>query len=42
MEEFFMHGDKQYEQLRDALLFLRECEKHAPLQPIEPYTTFNN
>ena len=42
MEEFFMDGDKQYEQLRDALIFIRECETHAPAQTLEPYTIFND
>ena len=41
MEEFFTDGDNQYEQLRDTMVFLRECEKNAPKQLQEPYTTFN-
>jgi sugar phosphate isomerase/epimerase len=42
MEEFFSDGDNQYEQLRDALIFLKECENHAPTEILKPYTTFND
>ncbi|MDD2710996.1 MAG: TIM barrel protein [Verrucomicrobiae bacterium] len=40
-EEYFMEGNDQYEQLQDGIRFLKECERHAPERPQEPYTTFN-
>lgn len=40
-EEYFMEGDDQFEQLRDGIAFLKECERHAPDRPAEPFLTFN-
>lgn len=40
-EEYFQDGGNQYEQLRDGIKFLKECYKHAPSRPEEPFLTLN-
>ncbi|MFA5865179.1 MAG: sugar phosphate isomerase/epimerase family protein [Phycisphaerae bacterium] len=40
-EEYFKDGNDQFEQLRDGIAFLKECEKHAPDRSVEPYLTLN-
>jgi sugar phosphate isomerase/epimerase len=40
-EEFF-RAPEAGAQLKDALEFMKECERHAPGRPQPPYTTFND